>query len=124
MLRRLRDKAGGKLPCTVSTFGFGYDLDSELLHELAVIGSGTYAFIPDAGFVGTVFVNAMANLLVTVATNVRLTLEPCGGASLPSKSISGSHPCKLQGAALQVELTPLLFGQSKDILLRMFMPPE
>lgn len=33
-------------------------------------GSGTFAFIPDAGFVGTVFVNAMSNLLVTMAKDL------------------------------------------------------
>jgi hypothetical protein len=34
--------------CQINTFGFGYELDCALLHELAVLGGGTYAFIPDA----------------------------------------------------------------------------
>ncbi|CAF4911889.1 unnamed protein product, partial [Rotaria socialis] len=58
--------------CTISTFGFGYDLDSKLLEEIAMLGnSGSYAFIPDGSFVGTIFVNAMTTLLATVATNVQ-----------------------------------------------------
>merc|ERR1719284_880027 len=91
MLKRLKDKEGGKLPCTINTFGFGYELDSELLSQLAIDGTGAYAFIPDAGFVGTVFVNAMANLLVTVAKDVTLTLQPKNGASFAEKSVLG-HP--------------------------------
>merc|ERR1719345_370021 len=76
MVKRQKDKEGGRLPCTISTFGFGYELDSELLSEIAVSGCGSYAFIPDAGFVGTVFVNAMTNLIVSMSKDVTLTLEP------------------------------------------------
>eukprot|EP00438_Fugacium_kawagutii_P004411 Skav228596 [mRNA] locus=scaffold1161:124212:130225:+ [translate_table: standard] len=81
MLKRLKDKSeGGRLPCTISTFGFGYELDSALLSDLATEGFGAYAFIPDAGFVGTVFVNAMSNLLSTMAKDAVLTLRSsrCG----------------------------------------------
>ena len=74
MLRRYREKHE-RLPCSISTFGFGYELDSELLQELAEEGDGSYAFIPDSGFVGTVFVNALSNLLSTAATGLRLSLE-------------------------------------------------
>merc|ERR1719262_1464101 len=82
MLQRYKDAHAGSLSCTISTFGFGYNLDSKLLNELARAGDGMYAFIPDSSFVGTVFTNATANLLCTMATNARLTLEPVGGAAL------------------------------------------
>lgn len=123
-LREKREKEGGLLPCTINTFGFGYELDSELLNEIAIIGSGTYAFIPDAGFVGTIFVNAMTNLLVTMATNVTLTLTPLAGTTFPSKSVLGAHAAKFVGNALQVDLTSLQFGQRKDILVRALVPGE
>lgn len=74
-LQRYKDKAGGKYPGAISTFGFGYNLKSDLLLEIASEGAGTYAFIPDSGFVGTVFVNALANTLTTCATNVTLAIE-------------------------------------------------
>jgi hypothetical protein len=72
---------GGKYPGTISTFGFGYSLDSQLLRQLAVEGGGAYSFIPDSGFVGTVFVNALANTLVTVANQAQLSLELDNGAT-------------------------------------------
>jgi hypothetical protein len=58
--------------CPIHTFGFGYNLNSELLYQMAQISSGMNSFIPDATFVGTVFVNAISNILTTAATNVEL----------------------------------------------------
>jgi len=116
MLKRLKDKEGGKLPCTISTFGFGYELDSALLNDIAIMGNGSYAFIPDAGFVGTVFVNAMTNLLVTMAIQVELSLEPQQGAAFAS-ALPGLHPMAKEGAALKIDLGCLRFGQPKDILV-------
>ena len=68
-------KAQTNFTCSVNTFGFGYELDSQLLEDLAQIGnSGSYAFIPDGSFVGTVFVNAISILLTTAATNLKLSI--------------------------------------------------
>ncbi len=67
--------------CSINTFGFGYSLDSKLLLDLAQMGnSGSYAFIPDGSFVGTIFVNAISNLLTTTATNLQLSV---GGIQPP-----------------------------------------
>jgi hypothetical protein len=38
--------------CTMSTFGFGYGIESPLLRNLAVVTGGNYIFIPDSSFVG------------------------------------------------------------------------
>lgn len=46
---------------SLSTFGFGYNLDSKLLLDIAKWGGGYFSFIPDSGFTGTCFINAMAN---------------------------------------------------------------
>jgi hypothetical protein len=45
-------------------------IQSTLLRDIAIIGGGMYAFIPDSGFVGTAFVNALANQLATMGTHV------------------------------------------------------
>lgn len=124
MLKKFKDKEpGGKLPCTINTFGFGYELDSELLSQLAIDGCGAYAFIPDAGFVGTVFVNSMSNLLVTMAKDVILTLRPQNGASFVEGGLLGGHPAKKEGDALSVNLGSLQYGQTKDVVVQMSVPP-
>jgi hypothetical protein len=61
-------------------FSTGYNLKSELLRDLAVEGGGMYAFIPDSGFVGTAFVNALSNQLVSFGIHAVLSLELQNGA--------------------------------------------
>lgn len=58
---------------SVNLFGYGYNLDSELLWKIANMMNGIYGFIPDASMIGTIFVNAMANVLSRLYT--RLTIE-------------------------------------------------
>jgi Mg-chelatase subunit ChlD len=65
------------LSAVVNTFGFGYNLVSELLQGLAEESDGAFAFIPDSGFVGTCFVNATTNLVtpLPLLSSFHLTLS-------------------------------------------------
>jgi hypothetical protein len=53
-LERYIQKKEGKTP-TIHIFGFGNDIMSDLLYKLSVIGNGSYNFIPNSSFLGTVF---------------------------------------------------------------------
>lgn len=107
-----------RLPGTINTFGFGYKLDSALLVSLAETGSGSYSFIPDAGFVGTAFVNAISNLLVTMAREVYLTLSVENGATIVEGRVNGGYPAQvINHSDLRVNLGTLQYGQTKDIVI-------
>lgn len=109
-----------RLPGTINCFGFGYEIDSQLLTEIATFSNGSYAFIPDAGFVGTIFVNSMSTLLVTMGRDAWLTLQAEDGASIvgvlgwESKSVDD---------IFSVNLGTLQYGQTKDVVLRMSVTP-
>jgi hypothetical protein len=60
---------------TISSFGFGYNIDSPLMEEIAQVGNGVYGYCPDCTMVGTVFINYMANLLSTLEQNATLTVQ-------------------------------------------------
>lgn len=60
---------------TINTFGFGYNLDSNLLNSISEIGNGTYAFIPDCSLVGSVFVNYLSTILSTFAYNTKVFIN-------------------------------------------------
>jgi len=122
-LRQYKQKHN--LACTIHTFGFGYSLDSGLLDELAVEGNGTYSFIPDSSFVGTIFVNSLSNILSTLATNVALSIEPVNGAKFPEGALIGnpSHQTTTTGGFL-VPLGSIRYGQSKDLVVRVVPGPK
>ncbi|CAH0052973.1 unnamed protein product [Clonostachys solani] len=110
-----------KLPASVHTFGFGYNLESGLLKAIAEFGGGNYAFIPDAGMIGTVFVHAVANLQSTFATKAILTLsyqEPLSLEEIRGDYI-GRYAPKADGSesTLKLELGNLQYGQTRDIYI-------
>jgi hypothetical protein len=80
-------------PWSLSTFGFGSNLDSVLLSELAAWGGGRFGFIPDCTMVGTVFINYLASMLATAAKNATITVN---------------------GRVIQTG--PIQFGQSRDFI--------
>ncbi|KAH7157430.1 hint-domain-containing protein [Dactylonectria estremocensis] len=118
-------RAMGQLPASLHTFGFGYSLRSGLLKSIAEIGGGNYAFIPDAGMIGTVFVHAVANLQSTFAIKAELKLR----YSTPLELVETMGESVEQQGAQAVEELPdtteltiplgnLQYGQSRDIFLR------
>jgi len=111
-----------KLPGTMSFFGFGYEIDSPLLVQLADYCGGSYAFIPDGGFVGTCFVNAVSNLLTTMSLDATLTLEADNDAEI--LDVLGGLPWTRNGDTIRVSLNALQYGQSKDVVVRMKMKSQ
>lgn len=76
MLRRKMKSTEHSVP--VHTFGFGREVESVLLDEIAEETGGLYAYIPDASLVGSVFISTLANLFTTLATAATLRLESEG----------------------------------------------
>ena len=60
---------------TLNTFGYGYDVDSKLLVDVANCCSGSYGYIPDSSMVGTIFVNYLSNVLSTYLSNSKLVFS-------------------------------------------------
>ena len=79
---------------SLSTFGFGYQLDSNMLSELANAGGGSFGFIPDYSMVATVFINWASTVLASAATSqkVLITYEDGTGAELLTGPIQLGQP--------------------------------
>ena len=123
MLKRFRQQGGACDSFSISTFGFGYNLDSSMLREIAEEGDGMYAFIPDSSFVGTAFVNATSNLLCTMARNVTLTVEAQNDSkfSTDTPAVLGQMPHEISpdASTYTIRLGNLQYGQSRHIVVRL-----
>jgi len=114
----------------VSTFGFGYQLDSQLLSTLSRIGGGYTSFIPDAGFVGTCFINAIANARCAFGINPFLRIKKrnddgsSGSANfgeIMEYNVGEETPQQVEeGKILCIKMTPLRYGASMDIVLNKY----
>ena len=83
----------------LSTFGFGYNIDSNLLVGLANASGGAFAFCPDFSMVATVFINWAATSLAS--------------ASKP-KTIKVSFA---DGSIASINTGTIQFGQPRDFML-------
>lgn len=96
------------------TFGFGYNLNGQLLRTISKEGDGAFSFIPDAGMVGTVFINAIANIRTVYAVRPRLTLPLVDGIT-----VVGDYRVDLDKSTglMTIYLPSLRYGQSADVLV-------
>ena len=118
----LMTEMDGRDDIVLNTFGVGYNLDSNLLVELARTTQGSYSFIPGIGLVGTVFVHAMANLLTLTNKKWTVAIETEGFienldivSGLENRFIKTSW-----GYCLPIGQLPL--GQSRDIHIQCDKP--
>ena len=108
-----RAKEGATMP-TIHTFGFGYDIRSDLMQSIAEVGNGNYAFIPDAGMIGTVFVHAVANLFTTFAVEAVLDIETSSRANFSCPIVFNVD--KISPNVTRYHLGNIQYGQSRDLV--------
>ena len=68
--------------CTISSNGWGFNLDSLLLIDLALSGSDIDFYFSDASFVDGVFVNIVSNRFVAMAQEVFFNLQWENGGAI------------------------------------------
>ncbi len=90
--------------CPITTYGFGYNLDSNLLANISNISGGDgFSFIPDASILGSVFINGISSILTTASNYPKLNVSLSNGALFED----GSH-------VQEIEIDSLKYGRSKN----------
>ena len=129
--------SGKPMNYTISTFGFGYQLDSKLLEGIAKIGNGIYGYCPDCTMVGTIFINYMSNILCKLtlsnliikgpAIDLKMKCDLYNGSarnylfSLPKETIAQTQYCvQLPNSEDIIQGTPPVpcSNEKEQILLR------
>jgi Mg-chelatase subunit ChlD len=113
-----------KLCSVINTFGFGYNINVDLLKAYATIGSGTYGFIPDAGLLGTVFIHSCANWKRLMSTNMMLLVEPMNGAELADDPVPGAFAFTKTDWGAAVEIGSVQYGQDRNIVINFKKMPD
>jgi len=72
----------GEGQIAITTLGLGADYNEDLLLSLAEYSGGRYYFIENPDQMTSIYATEMKGLLKTVARNVRVSVQPLGGASM------------------------------------------
>jgi len=92
--------------CSVTTFGFGYCLMSDLLDNISTISGGDgFSYIPDSGLLGNIFIHGISNFLTTAISNPTMTIRLKNNARFSN----GSNE-------LVTNINSLKYGQSKNFV--------
>ncbi|KAG2387208.1 hypothetical protein C9374_001540 [Naegleria lovaniensis] len=108
------------LNATIHSFGFGYSLDSKLLTDIALHGSGFYSYIPDCTMVGTVFVNLLSNVLSTIIRRADLILTPLNGATIKhvyGSSLNAHGNAKNDSESIVISMGGIQYEQTRDYIV-------
>ena len=73
-------------------------------------------FIPDAGLVGTIFVNAISNILTTAAIDVKFELKNTGAAAVEDLLV-GDWNIESSANGSTVHVGSVRYGQELDFLI-------
>ena len=102
--------------CIFNTYGFGYNLDSKLLFNLSNELNGMYSFIPDAGMVGTIFINSISNILTTIGNSCQISIE--FNNDIKIKKIYGLHKnYNITTWGMIIDVGSLQIGQNKTFIV-------
>jgi hypothetical protein len=107
------------LKYTIHTFAYGYEVDSEKLAYIATKGNGIFGFIPDGTMVGTIFINAMSNILSTAITNLVIDISTNHHLKYHITSKMQSFN---KGVNNTLNIGSVLYGQTRNILIQVEKP--
>ena len=100
--------------CMISCYGFGYQLNSELLLNLSNISGGDgFSFIPDASLLGNIFIHGLSNLFTTAAYNPYLKIHLKNNLTFKDTSETGTENKKI------ITIDSLKYGQDKNLIFQL-----
>ena len=114
-LKQLRSSKNFSSP--IYTFGFGYNLEKDLLYNISKIANGGHGHIPDGSMIATVFCNFIATILTTVVVNLQLHIKTTRDNT--KVIISGDFEEKYDASTniTTYDIGTLQYQQARDIII-------
>jgi hypothetical protein len=98
------DEKGLKAP--IYTYGFGKNLNEELLHNIAISGN--------ISFVGTIFVHSQANIMSNIISNVVIRITD---NNINNSNFLGNYKKQITSWGCEVYVGSLQYDQEKTIIV-------
>jgi len=109
-----------QLECTINTFGYGSNHNSDFLEKLAERFDGMYYFIKDTDAINEGFATCLGGLMSTVATNLQLSLTPLNGAA--NVKILNDFVVSTQEETVTANLGDIQSEEKRHILFEIDLP--
>lgn len=103
----------------LSTIGVGADFDEGLMAALADAGTGNFHFLASAGGLAAILGAEFATARETVATGLRVAIEPATGVSVVD---AAGYPLLREGALVTFQPGSLFAGQERRIQVTLRVP--
>ena len=108
----------------ISTFGFGFNLNSDLLESIALMCNGSYNYIPDVSIMGSIFINYIADITCRYyVSDVHVHISSTESeSSLSSDQVCGfySSCTKSDGPnVIDIHIPNISCGQSKNLVINL-----
>jgi Ca-activated chloride channel family protein len=104
---------------TLSSIGVGLDFNEYVLESLAEHGGGAYHFLEDAERLASILGAELKQAMAAVAQSPTLAVVPLGGAAVAE--VYG-YLSETQGGVTTVRMPDFVSGQSRKVVVRMFVP--
>lgn len=105
----------------LSTVGVGADFDEGLMAALADAGTGNFHFLASAAGLDRILGAEFATARETVATGVRVAIEPAGGVRVVD---AAGYPLERTGSTVRFQPGSLFAGQERRIWVTFEVPPD
>ncbi len=105
----------------LSTIGVGTDFDEGLMAALADAGTGNFHFLAGAEGLATILAAEFATARETVATGVRVAIEPAAGVVVVD---AAGYPLASEGALVTFRPGSLFAGQERRIQVTLRVPRD
>jgi len=103
----------------LSTVGVGADFDEGLMAALADAGTGNFHFLASAEGLGAILAAEFATARETVASGLRVTIEPAAGVSVVD---AAGYPLSHAGSLVTFQPGSLFAGQERRIWVTLQVP--